>query len=134
MAIDDDEANLKRKKGGAGRHSWKYVGGRAQEDAVASQATGIGGKYAWMTATNTLNITSRPKPPAAPSARRPLHQSQPPRLLRAQPYVSATKAAVSSAHTAESDHQMVVTLRDAMFVTERERGHGSGGGAARGWA
>lgn len=151
MAIDDDEANVKKKKkkdgpGVTARNMSEDVR-KKMSNAVASQAAGIGGKYSWMSAaTNASNVTPKPKPPAAQSATTsttPVTTSAPATTTTpapsattswARPYISATKAAASSAHTAESDHRMVVTLRDAMFAIERERGHGGGRGAARGWA
>jgi len=151
MAIDDDEANAKKKKkkegpGVTARNMSEDVR-KKMSNAVASQAAGIGGKYAWMSAaTNTANVTPKPKASAAPSAgtsgilgttSAPATTTTPAPSATtswARPYVSATKAATSSAHIAESDHRMVVTLRDAMFAVERERGHGGGRGAARGWA
>lgn len=148
MAIDDDEANSRKKKkkegpGVTARNMSEDVR-KKMSNAVASQAAGIGGKYAWMTAANAAStVTSKPKPPAAPSATTSATTSAPattttPALSAttswARPYVSATKAAATTVQAAESDHRMVVTLRDAMFVVERERGHGGGRGAARGWA
>jgi len=53
----------------------------------------------------------------------------------ARPYV-ATKKSSSLATTqtpTEEDTRASVTMRDAMFVIEKERGHGGGRGAARGW-
>jgi hypothetical protein len=29
---------------------------------------------------------------------------------------------------------MLITMRDAMFAIEKERGHGGGRGSARGWS
>ena len=53
----------------------------------------------------------------------------------ARPYVP-TKKSNSLAPTqtpSEDDTRTSVTMRDAMFVLEKERGHGGGRGAARGW-
>jgi len=53
----------------------------------------------------------------------------------ARPYVP-TKKSSSLAPTqtpVEDDTRTSVTMRDAMFVIEKERGHGGGRGAARGW-
>ncbi|KAL4076397.1 transcription initiation factor TFIID component TAF4 family-domain-containing protein [Scleroderma citrinum] len=149
MAIDDDEASGKKKKkkegpGVTARNMSEDVR-KKMSNAVASQAAGIGGKYSWMTAANTPSVTPKPKPPAASSTTTstvPITTSVPATTTTpapsaatswARPYISATKVA-STANTTEPDRRMVVTLRDAMFVVERERGHGGGRGAARGWA
>ena len=50
----------------------------------------------------------------------------------ARPYVS-TSGKAPSATKEEEDTRRVVTLRDALFVVEKERGHGAGRGAAHGW-
>ena len=50
----------------------------------------------------------------------------------ARPYVPAGKGPQSPV-TKEEDSRRVVTLRDALFVIEKERGHGGGRGSARGW-
>lgn len=52
----------------------------------------------------------------------------------AKPYVSVAQRATAGASPAPGDeNKTIVTLRDAMFVIERERGHGAGRGAARAW-
>ena len=53
----------------------------------------------------------------------------------ARPYVPTKKSSslVPTQATAEDDTRSSVTMRDAMFVIEKERGHGGGRGAARGW-
>ena len=54
----------------------------------------------------------------------------------ARPYVPTKKSsfAVPTQSSMEEDTRTSVTMRDAMFVIEKERGHGGGRGAARGWA
>jgi hypothetical protein len=53
----------------------------------------------------------------------------------ARPYVPTKKSSslVPTQTSAEEDTRTSVTMRDAMFVIEKERGHGGGRGAARGW-
>ena len=53
----------------------------------------------------------------------------------ARPYVPTKKSnSVAPTQTpTEEDTRTSVTIRDAMFVIEKERGHGGGRGAARGW-
>ena len=48
------------------------------------------------------------------------------------PTKKSTSAAPAQA-TAEEDTRTTVTMRDAIFVVEKERGHGGGRGAARGF-
>ncbi|KAJ4477148.1 transcription initiation factor TFIID component TAF4 family-domain-containing protein [Lentinula aciculospora] len=53
----------------------------------------------------------------------------------ARPYVPVTKKTTetTSQESVEEDAKTAVTMRDAMFVIEKERGHGGGRGAAKGW-
>ena len=53
----------------------------------------------------------------------------------ARPYVPTKKSnSLTQTQTpTEEDTRSSVTMRDAMFVIEKERGHGGGRGAARGW-
>ena len=53
----------------------------------------------------------------------------------ARPYVPTKKSnsLTPNPTAAEEDTRVSVTMRDAMFVVEKERGHGGGRGAARGW-
>ncbi|EIM88593.1 uncharacterized protein STEHIDRAFT_167849 [Stereum hirsutum FP-91666 SS1] len=116
---------------------------KKMSNAVASQAAGLGtGKYAWMNAANTVPA---PKPkPAAPST--PSSAPSPAAGTEkgngsgsggaggwARPYVSAANKSQSTTATPQDDNKRLVTLRDAMFVVGKERGHGGGRGAARGW-
>lgn len=116
---------------------------KKMSNAVASQAAGLGtGKYAWMNAANTVPA---PKPkPAAPST--PSSAPSPAAGTEkgngsgsggaggwARPYVSAANKSQSTTTTPQDDNKRLVTLRDAMFVVGKERGHGGGRGAARGW-
>jgi hypothetical protein len=53
----------------------------------------------------------------------------------ARPYVPTKKSSslTQTQTPTEDDTRASVTMRDAMFVIEKERGHGGGRGAARGW-
>lgn len=149
MAVDDEDGAPKKKKkkegpGVTARNMSEDVR-KKMSNAVASQAAGIGGKYAWMTAANSPATAPKPKPVAAttvPAVMTPATTSTPATTTApaastttgtswARPYVSAKK--VTAASSGEEDDRMLVTMRDAMFVVERERGHGGGRGSARGW-
>lgn len=153
MPVDDEEGGApkkKKKKEGPGvtaRNMSEDVR-KKMSNAVASQAAGIGGKYAWMTAANAPATAPKTKPAVAatpaPAATTPATTSTPatttapaasttPGTSWARPYVSAKKATTASSQFAEEDIRMLVTMRDAMFVVERERGHGGGRGSTRGW-
>jgi len=116
---------------------------KKMSNAVASHAAGLStSKYAWMTASNaTPPPPPKPKPAASPS---PATTTAPATTSTAgtagtsagsswaRPYVSTTGKGASSTKE-EEDTRRVVTLRDALFVVEKERGHGAGRGAAHGW-
>ena len=118
---------------------------KKMSNAVASQAAGLGGKYAWMNASNAA-ATPKPKAAAAssstgggPMSTSPATTTTPVQAAGgswARPYVPTKKSATSTSETpapTEDDTRLAITLRDAMFVVEKERGHGGGRGAARGW-
>jgi hypothetical protein len=118
---DDDDMD-----GGARRRQKKKKAavseevGRKMANAAANRAAGVTGKYAWLTSSNG----PRPKPVAAaatgatPSSR---------------PYKTTKRAPTPPPLPPDADQRMPITIRDAMFVIEKERGHGGGRGAARGW-
>ncbi len=127
----------KRKKDGPGvtaRNMSEDVR-KKMSNAVASQAAGIGGKYSWMTAANASSPTpAKSKPAATAASPSPATTTAPASTGGwARPYVSAKKPTTSTPAPVEHDTRLPVTLRDAMFVVEKERGHGGGRGAARGW-
>jgi hypothetical protein len=138
---DDSEGGSpkkKRKKEGPGvtaRNMSEDVRKR-MSNAVATQAAGLG-KYAWMNAANAPSPSpaSKPRPATGtvPTSTAPPTNAANPVVTSswARPYVPA-KRAVMAAQT-EEDSRTLVTLRDAMFVIEEERGHGGGRGAALGW-
>jgi hypothetical protein len=111
---------------------------KKMSNAVASHAAGLStGKYAWMNASNaTPAPPPKPKPAASPApatttAPAPTPGSSASGSTWARPYVSTSGKANNSKE--EEDTRRVVTLRDALFVVEKERGHGAGRGAAHGW-
>ena len=150
----EGSAKKKRKKEGPGvtaRNMSEDVR-KKMSNAVATQAAGLGGRYSWMTAANA-SASPAPKPKPAPVATAPspavitttattTTMSTPattttpavPSSSWARPYVSVKKPTSSTRDTpAEDDSKTLITMRDAMFVIEKERGHGGGRGAARGW-
>lgn len=127
-------------------------------NAVATQAAGLGGKYAWMNAANAAAANGMPKPkpapaapiipspaavasasPVAPTTASPETTTAPAAGVPSttgssqwpRPYVPTKKADAASTPV-EEDTWTLVTIRGAMFVVERERWHGGGKGAARG--
>ncbi|KAI9507504.1 transcription initiation factor TFIID component TAF4 family-domain-containing protein [Russula earlei] len=112
---------------------------KKMSNAVASHAAGLStGKYAWMNASNaTPAPPTRPKPAASPAPATTTAPVTTPATTMtgsswARPYVS-TSGKTTNAAKGEEDTRRVVTLRDALFVVEKERGHGAGRGAAHGW-
>lgn len=192
--LDDDDmggsapTKKKRKKEGPGvtaRNMSEDVR-KKMSNAVASQAAGLGGKYAWMTAggsasagkakaaaaaapTTTTTATpgagtvATPATPTPPTANANANSSQ--ASAWARPYLPAVrntstsnpntgtspsgtmttangasastngvfKTEEQSSYNQNQEQKITVTMRDAMFVIEKERGHGGGKGAARGW-
>lgn len=162
---EEGGAKKKRKKDGPGvtaRNMSEDVR-KKMSNAVATQAAGLGGKYAWMTAANASSPAPKPKPaPAAtstPSAAPAITTATsgaatsattsttatattgsaattaPATSSWARPYVPTKKSSSATPvqSAAEEDTRATVTMRDAMFVIEKERGHGGGRGAARGF-
>ncbi|KAG2054914.1 hypothetical protein BDR06DRAFT_996385 [Suillus hirtellus] len=151
MAVDGDEeggAKKKKKKEGPGvtaRNMSEDVR-KKMSNAVASQAAGISSKYSWMNAANASTAAAKPKPAASSTATTstattttPATTTAPaastaPATSWARPYMGGKKGSPTSPQTAEDDDRMVITMRDAMFAIEKERGHGGGRGSARGWS
>ncbi|KAF9458475.1 transcription initiation factor TFIID component TAF4 [Collybia nuda] len=146
---DDVEggAKKKRKKEGPGvtaRNMSEDVR-KKMSNAVATQAAGLGGKYAWMTASNAATPKPKPAPAAATTpggspnvggatTTTPAAGAAGAASSWARPYVPTKKSTLSTSQSAtEEDTRIPITMRDAMFVIEKERGHGGGRGAARGW-
>jgi hypothetical protein len=151
---DDDEggAKKKRKKEGPGvtaRNMSEDVR-KKMSNAVATQAAGLGGRYAWMNAAS-LNapIPAKPKPAQSASITAAATST----TMTTTSTATATTTTTTSSATLnsswatpyiptkpkaaplpqEEDTRLAITMRDAMFVIEKERGHGGGKGAARGW-
>ncbi|KAI1794995.1 transcription initiation factor TFIID component TAF4 family-domain-containing protein [Ganoderma leucocontextum] len=102
---------------------------KKMSNAVASQAAGLGtGKYAWMSAASA---TTGAKPKPAPT---PATTTTPASSAAAggwaRPYQSSKTTQQAQR---DDDGRLAVTLRDAVFVVNNEKGHGGGRGAARGW-
>ncbi|EIN11022.1 TAF4-domain-containing protein [Punctularia strigosozonata HHB-11173 SS5] len=140
---EDGQPKKKKKKEGPGvtaRNMSEDVR-KKMSNAAASHAAGLStNKYAWMTAGNANAPTppkkatpsgasaSAPAPVATSSAAAPSSASG----GWVRPYIGSQKQAPAAA--TEDDPRRLITLRDALFVIEQERGHGGGRGAARGWA
>lgn len=165
----------KRKKDGPGvtaRNMSEDVR-KKMSNAVATQAAGLGGKYAWMNAANANTPAPKPKPAPVVPIMSPTSTATPIATTAtatttttttmtggatsmaissatattsaatsgtvtsswARPYVPTKKStsAAPAQATAEEDTRTTVTMRDAIFVVEKERGHGGGRGAARGF-
>ncbi|KAJ7449261.1 transcription initiation factor TFIID component TAF4 family-domain-containing protein [Mycena latifolia] len=87
--------------------------GQQMANATASRAAGLTGKYAWQTMG-------------------PAGAAGPPRQ-GTRPYKVTKRAPTPPPLPPDADPRMPITIRDAMFAVEKERGHGGGRGAARGW-
>lgn len=102
-------------------------------NSIANQAAGFMGKYAWMH-SGSSSLPARPRPTknsnggsnAATNAPSPTASGS----GWARPYVPSKLSKQIKAAEAKRE----ITARDALFVVERERGHGGGRGTARGWA
>ena len=149
------QVKKKRKKDGPGvtaRNMSEDVR-KKMSNAVATQAAGLG-KYSWMTAANASTPPPKPKAAAATTTTTTtkIESAASPAALTsattggtsassaangsgswARPYISTTKKTAIPG-SAEDDGKMLITMRDALFVVEKERGHGGGRGAARGWS
>jgi hypothetical protein len=151
MAVDGDEeggGKKKKKKDGPGvtaRNMSEDVR-KKMSNAVASQAAGLGSKYAWMNAANAPAGGAKPKPAGSSTATTSTATTTTPATTTApaastsattswaRPYLGGKKGSPTSPQTGEDDDRLAVTMRDAMFVIEKEKGHGGGRGAARGWS
>jgi len=149
--FDDEEVmqpKKKKKKEGPGvtaRNMSEDVR-KKMSNAVASQAAGLStGKYAWMNAaagTSTSakgkSTTSTPGPSTTTTntttATTTTTNAQPAASSWVRPYVSSTNKQSNSKDEKDEDSRRRITLRDALFVLEKERGHGGGRGSARNYA
>jgi len=148
--FDDEEAmqpKKKKKKEGPGvtaRNMSEDVR-KKMSNAVASQAAGLStGKYAWMNAAAGTSTPAKTKSPSTPgpsttttnttAATSATTTAQQTASSWARPYVSSTTKQNSSKEEKDEDLRRRITLRDALFVLEKERGHGGGRGSARNYA
>ena len=144
--FDEEEAmqpKKKKKKEGPGvtaRNMSEDVR-KKMSNAVASQAAGLStGKYAWMnaatgTSTPAKTKATTPGPSTTTNNTSTTSTSTPTTSSWARPYVSTTTTKQStSKEEKDDDSRRKITLRDALFVLEKERGHGGGRGSARNYA
>jgi len=97
-------------------------------NAVASQAAGLNtGKYAWMNAGNI------PTGPPSKKATGATTTSTTPAVTTGGGWGKSFSSSKKKDEPVEEDNRRVITMKDAIFTIERERGHGGGRGAARGW-
>ncbi|KAJ6541938.1 transcription initiation factor TFIID component TAF4 family-domain-containing protein [Mycena capillaripes] len=143
MEYDDDEGGKRKKKkdgpGVTARNMSEDVR-KKMSNAVASQAAGLGGKYSWMNASNAAAAAAKPvkatsATPATPSSTAATPASTTTGSGWARAYVpKKTGAAPEPApEVVEEDTRTAITIRDAQFVVEKERGHGGGRGSGKGW-
>jgi type II secretory pathway pseudopilin PulG len=149
----------KRKKEGPGvtaRNMSEDVR-KKMSNAVATQAAGLGGRYAWMTSANATGAAAAAKPKPGTSATTSTTATSAAGSSWARPYIPSTKnlgalgaataafasgtgasSGTTASGQAESEEAAMtltrISMRDAIFVINRERGHGGGRGSARGWS
>jgi hypothetical protein len=132
---DDEDGGPRKKKrkdgpGIAAKNMSEEVR-KKMSNAAANHAAGLGTtKYSWMTAAPPGGA-SKAKAAAGTPGASPAPPPPPAASSWARPYVSTTKTTAPSAEP--EDPRRRITMRDALFVVEKERGHGAGRGAARGW-
>jgi hypothetical protein len=139
-AMEDEQPKKKKKKDGPGvtaRNLSEDVR-KKMSNAVATQAAGLG-KYSWMTASASTPAPKKAAAASTPGANANGGAGGGPSAW-ARPYVPKKPQQAQPATTGteieepkEDPSKITVTMRDAMFVIEKERGHGAGKGAARGW-
>ncbi|KAJ7150284.1 transcription initiation factor TFIID component TAF4 family-domain-containing protein [Mycena filopes] len=136
---EEDGGKRKKKKDGPGvtaRNMSEDVR-KKMSNAVASQAAGLTSKYSWMTAGNAAAAAA--KPVAAKTSTTTTTPSSTPALPStggwARAYVppKKTDAPAPAPEPVEEDTRIEITIRDAQFVVEKERGHGGGRGSGKGW-
>ena len=151
---DEEEAmqpKKKKKKEGPGvtaRNMSEDVR-KKMSNAVASQAAGLStGKYAWMnaaagTSTKTKSATSTKEPSTTTTTTNTTTTTTTTAATTTQPtaasswvrpYVSSTTKQSTTREDRDEDPRRKITLRDALFVLEKERGHGGGHGSAKDYA
>lgn len=143
MEYDDEEGGKRKKKkdgpGVTARNMSEDVR-KKMSNAVASQAAGIGGKYSWMNASNAAAAAAKPAKAtsATPSSNTTTSATTTGTATGggwARAYVpkKAGTAPEPVPEQVEEDTRTAITIRDAQFVIEKERGHGGGRGSGKGW-
>ncbi|KAJ7897363.1 transcription initiation factor TFIID component TAF4 [Mycena olivaceomarginata] len=139
MDFDDDEGvKRKKKKDGPGvtaRNMSEDVR-KKMSNAVASQAAGIGGKYSWMNAGNAAAAAAKPvktATPSTPSSTTTTTTNTGGGWARAYVPKKTDAPTTPVPEPVEEDTRTAITIRDAQFVIEKERGHGGGRGSGKGW-
>ena len=126
-----------------GKYSWMTAANTSTpQKAKPAVTTPMAANTSLATTTPSVATTGVPTTPAIPAASSSSSSTAATAAAAsaassswARPYVP-TKKSSSLAPTqtsTEEDTRASVTMRDAMFVIEKERGHGGGRGAARGW-
>ncbi|KAF8204338.1 transcription initiation factor TFIID component TAF4 family-domain-containing protein [Mycena galopus ATCC 62051] len=136
MDFDDEEGGKRKKKkdgpGVTARNMSEDVR-KKMSNAVASQAAGIGGKYSWMNAGNAAAAAAKPVKSATPSSTATTTTAGGGGGW-ARAYVpKKTDTPAAAPEPVEEDTRTAITIRDAQFVIEKERGHGGGRGSGKGW-
>ncbi|KAJ6486193.1 transcription initiation factor TFIID component TAF4 family-domain-containing protein [Mycena vitilis] len=140
---DDDGGKRKKKKDGPGvtaRNMSEDVR-KKMSNAVASQAAGISSKYSWMNASNAAAAAAKPvkaastTPTTTPATTAATTTTTTTGSGWARAYVPKKTAAAPEPvpEPVEEDTRIAITIRDAQFVVEKERGHGGGRGSGKGW-
>ncbi|KAH9939305.1 transcription initiation factor TFIID component TAF4 family-domain-containing protein [Epithele typhae] len=128
---EDGAPKKKKKKDGPGVTARNMSADvqKKMSNAVASQAAGLGtGKYAWMSAASAGAAKPKPKPAGTPATTTTPATNTASGWAR--PYQSKMNA---QSKEKDDDGRLAVTLQDAIFVVENEKGHGGGRGAAKYW-
>ncbi|KAJ7665319.1 transcription initiation factor TFIID component TAF4 family-domain-containing protein [Mycena polygramma] len=143
MDYDDDEGGKRKKKkdgpGVTARNMSEDVR-KKMSNAVASQAAGISSKYSWMNASNAAAAAAKPvkaasTTPTTTPATTAATTTTTTGSGWARAYVPKKTAAAPEPvpEPVEEDTRIAITIRDAQFVVEKERGHGGGRGSGKGW-
>lgn len=134
-AAEEEGPKKKKKKEGPGvtARNMSEDARKKMSNAVASQAAGLGtGKYAWMTQAAGVPAP-KPKPAGSSGATTPATTTTPAATAKSAGSWAKAYARSSQTQQKEEDSRRPITMRDALFVIEKEKGHGGGRGAARGW-
>lgn len=132
LSMEQDEEPKKKKKKpdgpGVTAKNMSEDMKKKLSNAVASQAAGLStSKYAWMNAGNV------PTGPPSKKAAGATTTSTTPAATTGSGWGKSFSSSKKKEEPVEEDNRRVITMKDAIFTIERERGHGGGRGAARGW-